>query len=278
MRGCGAVNVMLLGFLLAGSIGIGWAQTAASAPRAEFEVASIKPNNGIDEKPGMTVLYGGHLTARYMSVRILIGAAYDIDESFQISGGQRWTETERYDISAQAPGDVPTSSFEWRRPMLQSLLAERFKLALHREMKEVPIYELVAAKGGIKIAASKPGACIVADPQKPRLAGPGEAPPRFCDNLHFTKGGIEAVGVDMTRLANALAAILGRPVVNKTGFAGIFDIHMEYAPVEVSGGSADSSAPSLFTALQEQMGLRLESAKGPVEVLVIDHVERPSEN
>jgi uncharacterized protein (TIGR03435 family) len=115
----------------------------------------------------------------------------------------------------------------------------------------------------------------VADPQKPSLTGPGDAPARFCNNPRYTRGGIEAIGVDMTRLANTFAAILNRTLVNKTGFIGMFDLHLEYAPVE---DTADTVRPSIFTALQEQLGLRLESAKGPVEVLVVDHVERPSDN
>jgi len=247
----------------------------APTSRPEFEVASVKPNNGIDETPGMQVRYGGHVTIHAMTVRILIGAAYDIDESFQVSGGPRWIETERYDIVAQAPPNVPTASFEWWKPMLQSLLADRFRLALRREAKELPVYELVAAKSGIKIAPLKDGTCMVADPQKRTPVRPGEAPPRFCDNLRYTRGGIEAIGVDMTRLANTLAAILKSTVVNKTGFTGMFDLHLEYAPVE---DTDDTARPSIFTALQEQLGLRLESAKGPVEVLVVDHVERPSDN
>jgi uncharacterized protein (TIGR03435 family) len=139
----------------------------------------------------------------------------------------------------------------------------------------LPIYELVAAKSGIKIAPLKSGACTVADPQKPAPVRPGEAPPRFCNNLLYTRGGIEAIGVDMTRLANTLAAILNRTVVDKTGITGVFDLHLEYAPVD---DASDTARASIFTALQEQLGLRLEPAKGPVEVLSVDHVERPSDN
>jgi uncharacterized protein (TIGR03435 family) len=160
-------------------------------------------------------------------------------------------------------------------PMLQALLADRFKLALRRETRELPVYELVAAKNGIKIAPLKEGSCIAPDPQKPPSSRPGDPPPRLCNNLRMTKGGIEAVGVDMTRLANTLAAALRRTVINKTGFAGVFDLHFEYAPVE---DTTDSTRPSIFTALQEQLGLRIESTKGPVEVLVVDRVQRPSEN
>lgn len=264
-----------MGIALAVTMGVGHAQTTPPASRPEFEVASVKPNNGLDERPGMQVRYGGHVTIHAMTVRTLIGAAYNIDESFQVSGGPRWTETDRYDIVAQAPPQVPTASFEWWRPRLQSLLADRFRLALHRETKELPVYELVPAKGGVKIAPLREGACMVADPQKPTRVQPGEPPPRFCNNLRYTRGGIDAIGIDMTRLANTLAAILKRTVVNKTGFTGMFDLHLEYAAVE---DTADTTRPSIFTALQERLGLRLESAKGPVQVLVVDHVERPSDN
>jgi uncharacterized protein (TIGR03435 family) len=264
-----------MGIALAAAIVAAHAQTSAPTSRPEFEVASIKPNNGLDERPGMQVRYGGHVTIHAMTVRTLIGAAYNIDESFQVSGGPRWTETEPYDIVAEAAPNVPTASFEWWKPMLQSLLADRFRLALHRETKELPVYELVAAKSGIKIAPLKEGACVVADPQKPTPVRPGETPSRFCNNLRYTRGGIEAIGVDITRLADTLTAILNRTVVNKTGFTGMFDLHLEYAPVE---DIADVGRPSIFTALQEQLGLRLESVKGPVEVLVVDQVERPSDN
>jgi uncharacterized protein (TIGR03435 family) len=163
--------------------------------------------------------------------------------------------------------------------MLRSLMADRFRLVLHREAKERPVYNHVAAKSGIKIATLKEGSCIVANPQKPPTARPGDPPPRLCNNLHVTRGGIEAAGVDMTRLANTLAAILNRTVVNKTAFTGMFDLQLEYAPVDISGcGSAASSDPSIFTALQDKLRLRLESSKGPIEMLVIDNVERPSEN
>jgi uncharacterized protein (TIGR03435 family) len=273
----GGLNLILnlMRIALVAAIGAAQAQTSAPPSRPEFEVASIKPNNGVDERPGMQVSYGGHVTIHAMTVRILIGAAYNIDESFQVSGGPRWTETERYDIVAQAPRNAPAASFEWWKPMLQSLLEDRFRLGFHRETKQLPVYELAAAKNGIKIAPLKEGACVVADPQKPRQVALGEPAPRFCNNLRYTRGGIEAIGVDMTRLANTLAAILKRTVVDKTGFHGIFDLHLEYAPVE---DTPDTVRPSIFTALQEQLGLRLQSAKGPVEVLVVDHVERPSDN
>ncbi len=269
------MKLKLTGIALAVTIGAAHAQTSAPTSRPEFEVASIKPDNGIDERPGMQIRYGGHMTIHAMTVRTLIGAAYNIDESFQVSGGPRWSETEPWDIVAEAAPNVRTASFEWWQPMLQSLLADRFRLALHRETKESPVYELVAAKSGIKIAPLKEGACTVADPQKPMPVRPGEAPPRLCNNLRHTRGRVEAIGVDMTRLANTLAAILNRAVVNKTGFTGMFDLDLEFAPME---HTADTARPSIFTALQEQLGLRLESAKGPVEVLVVDHVERPSAN
>ncbi len=223
----------------------------------------------------MQVRHGGRVTIHAMTLRTLIGAAYNIDESFQVSGGPRWSETERWDIVAEAAPNVRTASFEWWRPMLQSLLADRFRLVLHRETKESPVYELVAAKSGIKIAPLKEGACMVADPQQPPPVRPGETPPRLCNNLRHTRGRVEAIGVDMTRLANTLAAILNRAVINKTGFNGTFDLDLQFAPME---DTADTARPSIFTALQEQLGLRLESAKGPVAVLVVDHVERPSEN
>ena len=166
--------------------------------------------------------------------------------------------------------------------MLQSLLADRFKLTLHRETKELPVYDLVAAKGGLKLATPKDGNCTIPDPKNPR---PREQFP-FCDNIRTGRGLIEAYGVTMPRFLASLSYVLGRVVFDKTGFRGIFDGRLEFAPDEAVAAanvgqpapSTDSATPSIFTALQEQLGLKVESAKGPVEVLVIDHAERPAAN
>jgi uncharacterized protein (TIGR03435 family) len=182
---------------------------------------------------------------------------------------------------------------------MQALLEERFKLKLHRETREGPVYELVVAKGGPKLKPFEEGSCVPFDatkqtPGRPPVPPPGE---RFCDSSR-TRGGplglsevISAQGVSLQWVAYALSA--DRPVVDKTGLTGLFDVHLEFEPdratfpppappgappIDTSDQPPGSIGPSIFTAIQEQLGLKLESAKGPREVLVIDSVERPSEN
>jgi uncharacterized protein (TIGR03435 family) len=257
-----------IGFVLLGSIGL--AQGTASEPK--FAVASIKKNPDGGENGGAFIQPGGRFGARNVTLRFLIRGAWDVKD-FQISGGPPWINADRFDVTAKAPEDSRGS--EQMRPMLQALLADRFGLVLHRETKELPVYELVPAKGGLKLTTPRDGSCATRDPKIPR---PREAMP-FCDNIRTGKGRLEAYGVVMSRLAAALSDATGRTVVDRTGFTGIFDGHLEFSPEEVTSGPApDSSGPSIFTAVQEQLGLKLESAKGQVEILVIDHAEKPSEN
>jgi uncharacterized protein (TIGR03435 family) len=265
--------------------GVAHSQTRVPT-RPEFEVASIKPNTGGSNDMGAFAQPGGRFGARNLPLRVLIRTAYNVKD-FQIisSGSPSWIDTDRYDINAKAPGGT-ANGFEPLRPMLQSLLADRFKFAFHRETKELPIYELAAAKGGLKLTAPKDSSCVPPDPKSPR---PREQMP-FCDRIRTGRGLIEAYGITMPRLLAALSDVLGRMVIDKTGFSGIFDGHLEFAPDEaiadaIAGGRAgqpapatDSAVPSIFTALQEQLGLKVGPAKGPVEVLVIDHAEKPSEN
>jgi len=166
-------------------------------------------------------------------------------------------------------------------PMLQALLEDRFRLKVHRETKEGSIFELTAAKGGSKLRPLQEGSCVAADPNSPpRPLAPAQKPP--CGvlmpgaNTANRTMTIDAVGAPIALLTRTLTLMLGRPVLDKTGIAGLLDaFHLEYVREDAA---ADATGPSIFTSLQEQLGLKLEAAKGPVEVLVIDHVERPTEN
>jgi uncharacterized protein (TIGR03435 family) len=258
-----------LAFLAA--LGLGCAQSS------EFEVASTKPNNGADQRSFIGSAPSGRFNAENMTARAVIRSAYSVKD-FQIMGGPAWMYNDRFDITAK--GNAVTG-VDGIQAMVQSLLADRYKLAFHRETKEMPIYEPVAAKGGLKIAAPKEGSCVVVDPKNPpNPPRPGEPPPRFCGTVRMGRGLLEAYGINMDRFLSVLSDTVGRRVIDKTAFAGTFDVHLEYTPDEVAAGgtSSDSQAPSIFTALQEQLGLRLDNSKGPVEVLVIDHLEKPSEN
>jgi uncharacterized protein (TIGR03435 family) len=269
------------------------AQSPASSP--QFEVASIKPNTGGGRNRMIRMAPGGRLNVENLPLKFLVRIAYDVKE-FQISGGPSWIDSDSYDVTAKAESNFSPDEM---RPMLQALLADRFKLAIHRETKEAAVYELTAAKGGIKLAASKEGSCTKFDPKSPppALPRPGDKPPNFCGNIRVGRGLIDASGITMDRFLMVLSDMLGRTTIDKTGFTGNFDVHLEFTPDEATPGAAfgpagpggpgdpgkpvpsgDSTGPNVFTALQEQLGLRAVPAKGQVEMLVIDHVERPSEN
>jgi uncharacterized protein (TIGR03435 family) len=215
--------------------------------------------------------------------------AYDVRE-FQVSGGPGWINTDRYDIMAKAersagaeniPDDPRKMTDEQRKTLgdqmrerLRALLADRFQLTLHRESKEESVYALVIGKGGSKLQQSE--------------AKEGAGPRGM---MRMGRGQFSGQGVQLEMLTRSLSSQLGRPVIDRTGLKGNFDFKLEWTPdpgqsFAFGGGPPgadappppDPNGPSIFTAVQEQLGLRLESQKGPVEMLVIDKVEKPSEN
>jgi uncharacterized protein (TIGR03435 family) len=182
-------------------------------------------------------------------------------------------------------------------PMLQALLEDRFGLKVHRGAKDVPVYFLTVAKAGAKLERTTEGSCIPIDVDHPPPAPePGQPRPLLCGSGSITNRGSTVTmnqhGMSMGLLAGGLANFAGRLVLDKTGLTGAYEIHLEFTadnPLPGPGGrggtgdgypssDADAAGPSLFTALQEQLGLRLESGKGQTEILVVDHVERTSEN
>lgn len=272
--------------------GIGRAQSPSV--RAQFEVASIKPHPGIGNLVHIQPFPGGRLVVENFSLRLLMQNAYGI-QPFQIPGGPDWINSERYDIQAEADGNP--SGKQMTGPMLQTLLEDRFKLRLHRETKLLPVYELTVAKGGTKLKRSKEGSCTpfsMDSPPLPPVRAPGEPHATFCGFLGFGVEGLdrklEMAGVTMAELASSLSrGELRRTVVDKTGLDGTFDVNLHWSmdAVQASPGTAGDPAPlptanltgsSIFAAIAEQLGLKLESTKGRVEVLVIDHVERSSAN
>ena len=263
----------------------------ASAPTRTFDVVSIKPNHD----RGGPFRFGndpGRLVAENVSLKFLLQIAYRVKDA-QISGAPAWTDSDRYNIEAKSDdssADMLRKLSEEEqeaqaRLMLQSMLADRFKLALHHEMKELPVYVLVLAKNGSKLHES-------ADtPDAPAPSGP-PAPnePQRRHTLRMNgPGNVSAIAQNLDILADVLSHQLGRPVLNQTGLKGNYDFTLKWTPDmahrQMPGGTPgdaapppDVSGPSIFTALQEQLGLKLESQKGPEDTLVIDHVERPSEN
>jgi uncharacterized protein (TIGR03435 family) len=228
---------------------------ATVASPLKFEVASVKPNKSGDRDASMNPSPGGFY-ATNTTLKFLITWAYDVGDH-QISAGPNWINTERYDIVAKGQIDRPNSA--QYRQMLQTLLADRFQLRLRRETKELPVYALVVGKNGSKL--------------------------READGVGMTtgRGRITARRISMERFAAHLGNRLGRTVLDRTGLQGNFAFELEWTPdpgqpLGPNPTPLESSGPSIFTALQDQLGLKLEPQKGSVEMLVIDHVEKPSEN
>jgi bla regulator protein blaR1 len=255
-----------------------------------FEVASIKPNKS---GTGMTMLHTTPVgfSASNISLKALIQQAYGVEEN-QVLGAPSWVGSERFDMEAKVASSDTDALHDLnpdqRRLMLQPLLADRFELKVHTELRDLPVLALVVAKGGPKLHEAKPG-----DTYPNGLKGfdgEGGGP----GMMLMQPGQLTAQGLDLSSVAKLLSQQLGRTVQDKTGLTGKYDFILQWkpdrdpspmpgAPPPGQQGpgatpSTDSSEASIFTAVQEQLGLKLESVKAPVEVLVIDHVEAPSEN
>jgi len=238
------------------------AQPTDAADRPAFEVVSVKRTQGQPVNSGFRRAAGGVLNATNVSVRFLIEYAYDVRDD-QVSGGPAWLDSERYEVLAKPGGDTGEGA-KLIKLRTQSLLADRFRVMLHRETKELPVLVLTVAKNGPKgLRASTAGS------------------PDFVDNGRH----LNCQRVSMAMFAKEfLARKTGRSVTDKTGLAGDFDFTLDWTPDDAQPGSAADAAsaapqfPSFLTALQEQLGLRLEQSKGPVEILVIDRAEKPAEN
>jgi uncharacterized protein (TIGR03435 family) len=249
-----------------------------STVRPEFEVASVKPAQPSADGR-VRVQMGGDPGMDRMSnvtLRDYLRAAYGVKD-FQISGPD-WLNSERFDIMAKMP---PDTSREQLQLMRQKLLEDRFKLVLHREKKTVPVYALVAGKGGLKIQP---------------VAEEGADDPKRGGMMRIGPGHLEAQKVPLAGLADRLSMMVDRPVLDMTEIKGRFDITLDFAPDETqmtaikgkvrlegggegTAGSDDHDRPSIFAALQDKLGLKLEARKEPMDMLVIDHAERvPVEN
>jgi uncharacterized protein (TIGR03435 family) len=272
-----------------------------------FAVASVKRNTEFSSDPthgpmGGGYQPGGRLHIVNLSLMGLIQFAYAAHDSAhwlpvppsQIVGGPAWISTPGYDIEAK-PESPTDQKHMWL--MLQTLLADRFKLALHRDTRELPVFELTVAKSGPKLPPAKEVACLSlpTDGTSPKHV-PGKVDCGYVPMLMDATGWrMQGSKVRMADLIRELAQVLGRPVLDKTGFTGEFDLHLSFAADESlmglpgsgapgdPGGArlpaeADPTRPNIFAALEEQLGLKLVPAKAPVEVLVIDHVEKPTEN
>jgi uncharacterized protein (TIGR03435 family) len=249
----------LLLFVIAGFIGSGF---AAAAQVPAFEVASVKPAN--TNTLGMSVETNrGRFVARGATLGFLLQYAYRL-QPFQISGGPDWLDSEKFEVQARFDANENADNDNELMLMLQTLLADRFKLRFHRETRDLPVYELVLAKKGPKLSPSR-------EDTAPSMRG--------------AAGQLIARHASIANLAGQLKRGLGRDVINKTDLQGFFDFNLTFAPNENAPPGpgrlqlpADPNGPSLFTALQEQLGLRLQAARGRVEIFVVDRAEKPSDN
>jgi uncharacterized protein (TIGR03435 family) len=256
----------------------------AGSGKPAFEVASVKPNKSGEASGNLGFGAGGRLTATNATVRDLIKAAYASPQplfDFQLVGGPSWMNSERFDITTRAEGQP---QFAQLMLMLRTLLENRFKLKAHRETRELPIYALVPSNADGRLGPRLRRAADCSAPDAPKLpAVPGQPAPCRIDRGFGRSTGR---GVPLTLfVTGGLSSIVGRSVIDRTALTGFFDWDLEWAPVpgEPSPPRTDSpiapvpnDGPSIFTALKEQLGLMLESEKGPVEVVVIDSVERPT--
>jgi len=256
---------------------------ATTTERLEFDVASIRRTDPNDPRSGadFSALPGGQLVARNNAVSNFIINAYGIPY-YTLIGGPDWMRTERYDLQAKA--DTERSRPEMMQ-MLQALLADRFQFRGHRETRELPAYVLTVARGGAKLKASRDDDCVDRSPANMSALPTTETRPGCGNNLLSSRGATppnlrwSAVHIDMRSVSDALANYFRRPVVDRTGLAGFFDVDMELPPLQpLTGDAAADSGPSVFTVLQEQLGLRVEEGRGPVDVLVVDRIERPTGN
>jgi uncharacterized protein (TIGR03435 family) len=269
------------------------AQSVRSAATPKFDVVSIKPckpgvANGGDSSPGrlsigcailadsdntglIQVAYNRYASGQLTSVKVI-----------PIEGGPDWIHSERFAIDAKSDGHP--SIVMMQGPMMQAILEDRFKLKIHRETRQGPVYELALGKGSPKLKPLQDGSCtpaVVGRPLPPLPSGQ-----RLCRNMVSPRGSVDFEGGTLSMFVGLLGMALDRP---ETGITDYFEIHLKFSPDDSAPlppstadpgspavGAAD--APGIFQAIQEQLGLRLVPAKGPVDVLVIDHIEKPSGN
>jgi uncharacterized protein (TIGR03435 family) len=291
-------------------VGVSGALTLAQAPSTDAAapvsyVASVKRSSG-DGPGGRIMMQPGRIVISGMPVRTLIRQAYGQLQDFQIVGGPNWMNSDRFDIEAKLEDTAPSA--EANRAMQQQLLVDRFKLKFHRETRELPVFALVLMRSDGKLGSGlKPSAPDCKEQMLAGARGRGGPPPGArggqppsptavpfdgpvpCGTRGGGPGRLRAGGMTMATFATMLSGPTQRVVVDKTGLTELYDLDLTYTPSpdQMPTGApppgvelppVDPNGPSLFTALQEQLGLKLESQRGPVDVLVIESLEPPTEN
>lgn len=268
------------------------AQAPSTPEKPKFEVASVRENTSGDGKAGLGFQPGGRFNAVNIPLTELIRLAYGLQQS-QLVGLPDWAENARFDVVAKAEGEPPRMApgsapgpFNF---MLQDLLEDRFKLRVRLETREIPTYVLTLARNDGKLGpAIKPSTAECSDAMgrgRGRMAAPpapGERPP--C-GMMMAPGHLRAGGVSMTQLTQVLSKFTQRVVIDRTGLTGNYEFDLTFTPDRMPQGAPppgvqlppiDPNGPSIFTAVQEQLGLKLDSQRAPSEVLVVEHVERPT--
>lgn len=251
----------------------------ASAQQATFDVISIRRNATGTPPQSLSVTPTG-VTFVNFPLRPIVQLAYGITQALRIIGLPDWVN-DRYDVIAKTDTPVSPATIIGMRPMLQAMLAERFRLSAKLETREMPAYVLVLARPDRQLGPGiRRSTVVCAGRGAPASAGntaalPGGQEPVPCGPREGGPRRFVFVGSQMSLFAGVLSLSLGRTVVDRTGLTELYDFEVNYAP---TGGSADTNSPSLFTALQEQLGLRLDAERERVEVLIVDRLERPTEN
>lgn len=292
-----AIGIASVAWVISGAL------SAQVPSQPAFEVASIKPTNGpfapsplfaqmLATVRGLSFQPGGRFVGKQVSLRMLLAFANDIPvirATQAISGGPKWLDTDFFDIEAKAAADSPANrprpAPETMYLMLRTLLADRFKLTVHTEKKESPIFALVVAKRDgslgpqLQPTAAACAAWIAAGRQNAPPPLPGDLP---CGRMTMSTSGVAASAMTMAQLATALSPRVERLVEDRTGLAGNFAVDLKWTQERATQGGADAALPdfptSIFTALRDQLGLKLDSQKETVEVLVVDHAEPPIED
>jgi len=281
MRSIGSVAAILCLSLLTRSIPVTAQESPVLEPRVSFEVASIKVNTSRDRTP-MQWQPGGHFVAT-LPVLSLVSIGYQVP-AYRIEGLPDWGLSTRFDINARADHQP---DFDERSAYFRGLLVDRFRFAAHVERREMDVHTLTLARSDGTLGPGLRRSDVncdqaIAEARKRNLAGERPAPPPPGERPKCgAVGGISQMtggATQLVNLVNMLAQALGKPVVDKTGLTGRFDIDFVAVPPGAREGSVPASLSPISTALEDQLGLKMQTGRGSVEVLVIDRLEKPTEN
>jgi uncharacterized protein (TIGR03435 family) len=267
----GLAGKILMGTMLA-MTAAAWAQDAPAKALA-YDVISVKPDTSGGGGMRIMITPDG-FQADNVSLKMMMQNAYQYNPEL-IFGLPKWADTDRFDVKAKvAEEDLPAlkkMAPPERIKIVQNIVEERFKVKVHRETKELPTYDLVVAKGGLKIKEA-----VLDDNSPNAMKGPDGK--NHGGMMRMGRGTLSGQGIPMESLIKMLSSVTQRTVIDKTGLKGNYDFELKWTPDDAPVGSTEENSGSIFTAVQEQLGLRLDASKGMVETLIVDHAEKPSED